>query len=136
MTSGTPDRLDRIEALLERVAVQQARNTDEIANFRQAMGESFRDTFDLIGVMAQQVEQNTGRVEQLEQERQETSQRFENLLGDARADRERQQLRHEQWLQQVQADRESNAGQFQAALELIRTLFLEVQRIWQRINSA
>ncbi len=41
---GTPSRLDRIEATLDRVAIQQSANTQAIANLTQEMRELTSNT--------------------------------------------------------------------------------------------
>ncbi|MGD1930821.1 MAG: hypothetical protein ACFB12_18115 [Leptolyngbyaceae cyanobacterium] len=58
------------------------------------------------------------------QQQQETDQRFNNLLEDARADR-----------QQAERDRALTESEHRAFRETFQTLLAEVARIWQRLAS-
>lgn len=115
MTNGT-DRLDRIEAILVSVAERQdrfqtqmeesdRRLRESIAATNEQLSTSITDTVAMIGTLA----------EQQEQRHNETDQRFNNLLADSRADRQRNEQEH------------------QAFRETFQTLLGEIRAIWQRL---
>lgn len=111
------ERLDRIEEILAAVAVQQQANTAEIATLaqqqseaQQDLRESISDVVAMIGDLAQHSEVSRQRHE-------ETDQRFNNLLNDARADRQLNQDEH------------------RAFRETFQTLLAQISRLWQRVTG-
>jgi chromosome segregation ATPase len=132
MANGT-DRLDRIEAILADVAESQRRtqqaqevNTGAIAGLRRSVQEvntSIGETNQqLRESIADIVELLTTLAEQQGQRHDEADQRFNNLLEDARADRQRSEER---------AD--ANEREHQAFRESFQSLLAEIRAIWQRL---
>ena len=77
--------------------------------------ESINDVVSMIGTLAEQQAE-------LREQQAETDQRFENLLNDARADR-----------QQQERNRVLNENEHLAFRETVQTLLAEIARIWQRL---
>lgn len=145
------DRLDRIEAILERVAAQQESFREDLAGtkaiadsnaravqaWEQRINDSEAESQEIatsiganvnhrIDVLAEALqglirERRDDWSEWREQQAQvntESSQRFNNLLEDARADRKRNEAEH------------------QAFRESFQTLLGEIRSIWQRLNAS
>ena len=104
------DRLARIEALVESnaLAIAAMREREEAAN--QRLRESINDVIQMIGDLAEQ--------------QQETDQRFNNLLAEARADRNRED-----------AARQENRQEHREFRAFMRQTLQELRQIWQRIAS-
>lgn len=120
------ERLDRVETILASVAEQQQVNTTAISTLTEQQNqaqmelrESINDVVAMIGNLAQQQEQRSEESRQRDEEsrrrHEETEQRFNNLLADARA------------------DRQLNESEHRAFRETFQTLLAEISRIWRRI---
>lgn len=154
MTNGTADRLDRIEALLEHLALQQAQslqqfeevkkitesnaraveaNSSAISQMRQSQqeaSEQFRQELREADERSRRrLEETTADVVSmiidLGQQQSQTDQRFANLLQDARADR-----------QAYEVARQANEREHSAFREAMQTLLTEIARIWQRLQAS
>jgi hypothetical protein len=141
------DRLDRIETILAAVAESQAR-TQQIAEQNAA---GLRETRQIADSNARAIEawssriaegeqQTQGRLEvaiadtvtmiaDLGRQQQETDQRFEVFLQEARVDRAEMRSAREQWQEQTQA----NATEHRAFTQNIQVLLAEIARLWQRV---
>lgn len=130
-------RLSRIEAGLERtwqvcesnaraieawssriedgVAEAEEVGTSMAANTNQRMEEAIADTVQMIADLGRQ--------------QQETDQRFEVFLAEARADRAEMRAAREQWQLEAQA----NATEHRAFTQNIQVLLAEIARLWQRV---
>lgn len=172
MTNST-DRLDRIETLLERSLVQ---HTQEMAEIRAGLRET-RNISDSnarsIQAYDARIEEGIAEAEEvsssmsastntrmeaaitdtvqmianLGQQQQETDQRFNNLLAEARADRQRSEQLNAEHSQrfdvflaearadraEMQAAREANSTEHRAFTQNIQTLLAEIARLWQRL---
>ena len=158
LADSNAQAIGRTQAMLEATIEGIEQERVAIAEFRQAMANNFADTFNLLGPIVQQVQQTSDRTQALEAERQEWSQRFDNLLQDARADRQRMDQQHQEWMQRfdqqladMQTDRERNQLQHEAFLaqmderaaaneaehnafrQNIQMLLAEIARLWQRL---
>ncbi len=166
------DRLDRIEALLEVSFAQHHQEMEEIrAGLREtkAITESNARAIDAWSSRIGEAEEasrsrveNTDRrleaaiadtvamVADLGRQQQETDQRFEVFLQEARADRqridntlaERREMaqRFEVFLEDSRADRQSfdqsmaaNAAEHRAFTQNVQVLLAEIARLWQRV---
>ena len=108
-------RLDRIEALLERTAEQQARHGDEIDTLLGAIAQTDR-----------QVRDTGNRVDALVVKIDESNQRFETLRDEARADRLETRALWNDAVIQMQNDREESSRRFDAQQEVIQRLLIEL----------
>lgn len=170
MTNSTPSepRLDRLEALAETTLLAIQQQSQQISELHNTLAEESQQISELRNTVTQQ----SGQVTELREgiadvvlmiseqaERQdarhaESEQRFENLLQDARADRQRADTRHaesmqriDQALEDAKADRQRidealargdrdraiNENEHRAFRETFQTLLAEVARIWQRL---
>lgn len=109
------ERLDRIEALLERTAEQQARHVDEIDTLLGAIAQTDR-----------QVRDTGNRVDALVVKIDESNQRFETLRNEARADRLETRALWNDAVVQMQNDREESSRRFDAQQEVIQRLLIEL----------
>ncbi|PSN20830.1 hypothetical protein C7271_00085 [filamentous cyanobacterium CCP5] len=89
--------LGETRAMLETTLYGIEQERMAIAEFRQAMADNFADTYDLLQNITRQVQQNTDHAQVLQAEQQEWSQRFDNLLQDARADRQEMRESRAAW---------------------------------------
>lgn len=140
----------------ERTQTQQAQNTVAIAELRQGLSETRQicdrnarnlevmqsridGSFDLHERMMQIAledrqqwrEQRQGLIErygEIADEQDDTRQSIQNLLEDARADRQAFQA-------QQQAARVANEREHQAFREIVRSMLTEIAQIWQRLAS-
>jgi len=149
--AASTQRLDRIEAGLEatqaglsrteRIVESNARaieawssriedgmaEAEEIssamaANTNRRMEEAITDTVQMIANLGQQ--------------QQETDQRFNNLLEEARADRQEARAdrqRIDEALAKADRDRALNESEHRAFRETFQTLLAEIARLWQRV---
>ncbi|MEA5448528.1 hypothetical protein VB780_08125 [Leptolyngbya sp. CCNP1308] len=170
------DRLDRVEALLATVAESQARTqiiveqnaaglreTRAIADSNARAIEAWSSHIDEGIAEAEEVSSsmaaNTNRrmeaaitdtvqmIANLGQQQQETDQRFNTLLAEARADRQRSEQLNAEHSQrfdvflaearadraEMQAAREANSTEHRAFTQNIQTLLAEIARLWQRL---
>ena len=175
MTQST-DRLDRIEALLATVAESQARTqiiveqnaaglretraiTESNARAIEAWGDRIEEGIaEAEEVTSQMVVSSSLRLEEaiattvqvvanLGQQQQETDQRFNTLLEEARADRQRSEQRNAEHSQrfdvflaearadrtEMRAAREANSAEHRAFTQNIQNLLAEIARLWQRV---
>jgi hypothetical protein len=177
------DRLDRIEALLATVAESNAASTQRLdrieagpdrtekivesnaraieawggrieegiaeaeevssamaANTNRRMEDAIADTVQMIADMGRQQQETDQRFEvflaearadrqRSEQLNAEHSQRFETFLQDARADRQR----IDEALARADRDRALNESEHRAFRETFQTLLAEIARLWQRV---
>jgi chromosome segregation ATPase len=157
MTQST-DRLDRIEALLATVAESNAASTQRLdrievgldrtekiveSNARaiEAWSSRLEDGMAEAEEISSAMAANTNRrmeeaitdtvqmIANLGQQQQETDQRFNNLLEEARADRQR----IDEVLAKADRDRALNESEHRAFRETFQTLLAEVARLWQRV---
>jgi hypothetical protein len=159
------DRLDRIEAILATVAESQARTEANLARTEKIV-ESNARAIETWGGRISEVEEannsvatSTNRrmeeaiadtvqmIAEMGRQQQETDQRFEVFLAEARADRQRsEQLnaehsqRFEVFLEDARADRQrfdqtmaANATEHRAFTQNIQVLLAEIARLWQRV---
>jgi DNA anti-recombination protein RmuC len=151
------DRLDRIESVLAtvaesqaRTAAQQERNTEAISRLEHSIETGFAESRRNLETSINDVVEMIGG---LAERQAETDQRFENLLAEARADRQRMDQRHQEWMQrfdeqkaesdrrfdeqlaEMREAREANATEHRAFTQIIQTLLAEVSRIWQRLSA-
>ena len=109
-----------------------------VVGFGQRIEEGIGNLLVIVGNIARQQEA-------LAHQQQETDQRFNNLLAEARADRQQAQADREQAQadrEQAQADREqwqlqaqANETEHRAFRQNIQVLLAEIARLWQRIAS-
>jgi chromosome segregation ATPase len=90
------------------IAAAEEVSTSMSANTNRRMEEAITDTVAMIADLGRQ--------------QQETDQRFNNLLEDARADRE-----------EARQQREANATEHRAFTQNIQVLLAEISRLWQRL---
>ena len=138
-------RLDRLEALAETVLLAIQQQGTQIADLRESIAQQGTQITDLGESIAQQGTQITEvsggiaevvamlseQAEQQDARQAESDQRFENLLQDARADRQR----IDEALARGDRDRALNESEHRAFRETFQTLLAEVARIWQRLAS-
>lgn len=119
-SSSPESRLDRLEALAETTLLAIQQESQQIAELRNTVtrqGEDIRqqnsglrdgisDVVAMISDLAEQQAQTDFRIEALRQQQQETDQRFNNVLADARADRQRAEESIQAFTQQAEADRQ------------------------------
>lgn len=155
------ERLDRIEALLERTGELVASNARSIESWSSRIEEGLAETEEiatqtrqdlseridsLVGVLSELLAGQRERIELLEERQNETDQRFNTLLEDARADRQRADARFRTLQEEAQADRQRADQQHtdlleilnsanQATSETFQTMFLEITRLWMRVNA-
>jgi len=159
--TNTPSesRLDRLEALAETVllAIQQqstqitdlggsiaqqgtqitdlgesiAQQGTQIADLRESIAQQGAQITEVSGGIAEVVAMLSEQAEQQDARQAESDQRFENLLQDARADRQR----IDEALARGDRDRALNESEHRAFRETFQTLLAEVARIWQRLAS-
>jgi len=91
------------------------------ANTNRRMEDAITDPVQLVGNLANQFNQDRQRFDQLHEE---YSQRFNNLLEEARTDR-----------QAMQEAREANDAEHRAFTQNVQVLLAEISRIWQRLVS-
>ena len=131
------DRLDRIEAILEANA-QQLVETRQIADSNaraiEAWGSRIEEGIAEAGEVSSSMAANTNRrmeeaiadtvgmIANLGRQQQETDQRFEVFLAEARADRA-----------EMRAAREANSTEHRAFTQNIQVLLAEIARLWQRV---
>lgn len=135
--AASTQRLDRIEAGLERtwqvcesnaraveawggrmeegIAEAEEVSSSMAANTNRRMEEAITDTVQMMA--------NLGR------QQQDTDQRFEIYLAEARADRAEMRAAREQWQLEAQA----NATEHRAFTQNIQVLLAEIARLWQRV---
>ena len=116
------ERLDRVEYLLTALTERQDRFQAQLeAAWQQQdagqveLRESINDVVSMIGSLAEQQEATDQRTEAVRQQQAETDQWFENLLNDARVDRQLNEQEH------------------RAFRETFQTLLAEISRIWRRL---
>ena len=113
LADSNAQAIGRAQSLLETTIHGIERERAAIAEFRQVMADNFGDTYQILDGIVRQVEQNTAHAQALQAEQEEWSQRFDNLLNDARADRQRMDERQREWndrfdnlLEDARADRQ------------------------------
>ena len=157
MTEAVMEELATIRSILNQTAQQQAENTAAIGELRQltqsnarsleAMQSRIDGSFDLHERMMQialedrqQWREQRQRLSelygQIADEQEDTRQSIQNLLEDARADRNEARLERER----LDADRQrweqsfaENRREHQAFRESFQVLLTEIARIWQRL---
>lgn len=121
------------QRLEESIANAEATNRSTAAHTNQQLEEAITDTVQMIADLGRQ--------------QQETDQRFEVFLAEARADRQRiEELRSESsqrfetCLQEARSDRQrfdqsmaANAAEHRAFTQNIQVLLAEIARLWQRV---
>ncbi len=166
------DRLDRIEALLEASLSQHNREMAEIraglretkaiteSNARaiEAWSSRITDSEDASRAMATSTDQRletaiadtVAMIADMGRQQQETDQRFEIFLQEARSDRQRMDTalaeqremaqRFEVFLQDSRADRQrfdqamaANATEHRAFTQNVQVLLAEIARLWQQV---
>lgn len=159
------DRLDRVEALLATVAESQARTQiiveQNAAGLREtrAITESNARAIEAWGSRIEEVQVDTEeatsstradldvRIEdnahnqgidrvRFDQLHEEHSQRFNNLLEEARADRQRIDgalTKIDEALTRADRDRALNESEHRAFRETFQTMLAEIARLWQRV---
>ncbi|MEA5449646.1 hypothetical protein VB780_13760 [Leptolyngbya sp. CCNP1308] len=131
------DRLDRMEALLAST-IEGLSRTEKIveSNARaiEAWGDRIEDGIAEAEEVSSSMAANTNRrmeeaitdtvqmIANLGQQQQETDQRFEVFLAEARADRA-----------EMRAAREANSTEHRAFTQNIQVLLAEIARLWQRV---
>jgi rubrerythrin len=105
------ERLDRIEAILERTAEKQERHADEIDTLLGAVSTTEVAVNNLVAELA------------------ETNQRFENLRQDAIADRQETAQKFNDAIAQMNTDREENRKSFDDTLTRIDAQQEVIQRL-------
>lgn len=162
------DRLDRVEALLARVAESNAASAERLdrieaglasieaglASTEQLVAQNaagLRETRAIADSNARAIQAWDARITEGDQrtqtqleasiadtvamiadmgrQQQETDQRFEVFLAEARADREEMRAAREQWQLEAQA----NATEHRAFTQNVQVLLAEIARLWQRI---
>lgn len=141
------DRLDRIEAILASVAESQSRaeqrneEVDRRLTRIERVAESNARAIEAWSSrIADGEQQAQGRLEaaiadtvamiaDLGRQQQDTDQRFEVFLQEARADRAEMRAVREQWQEQAQA----NTTEHRAFTQNIQVLLAEIARLWQRV---
>jgi rubrerythrin len=123
------DRLDRIEALLERTAQQQAAHAEAFSRIQEQQSanteaisrlqEQQSTTDDIIRASIADVVE---MISDLGRQQQETDQRFNTLLADSRADRLR-----------ADAEAQENRREHREFRTFMRDTIQELRRVWQRI---
>ncbi len=145
------DRLDRVEALLATVAESQARTqiiveqnaaglretraiSDSNARAIEAWSSRIEDGIAEVEEVSSSMAANINRrmeeaitdtvsmIANLGRQQQETDQRFEVFLAEARADRA-----------EMRAAREANSTEHRAFTQNIQVLLAEIARLWQRV---
>ena len=138
------DRLDRIEALLAENAQQLVETRQLVEGTRQitesnaraieAWGsrieEGIAEAEEVSSSMAantnrrmeEAIADTVGMIANLGRQQQETDQRFEVFLAEARADRA-----------EMRAAREANSTEHRAFTQNIQVLLAEIARLWQRV---
>jgi hypothetical protein len=152
-SNGSESRLDRLEALADTVLLAVQQQNGQIGTLREsiaAQGGQIREQGgqidDLRAGIAEVVAMLSEQAEQQEARHAEADQRFENLLQDARADRqrmdefiERSDQRFENLLQDARADRqrmdefiERSDQRFENLLQDARTDRLRIDQLLER----
>lgn len=136
MTQST-DRLDRIEALLAATAEGLSRtekivesNARAIEAWSSRIEEGIAEAEEVSSSMAantnrrmeEAITDTVQMIANLGQQQQETDQRFEVFLAEARADRA-----------EMRAAREANSTEHRAFTQNIQVLLAEIARLWQRV---
>lgn len=138
------DRLDRMEALLATTIEGLARTeanlartekiTESNARAIEAWGERIEEGIAEAEEVSSSMSTNTNRrmeeaitdtvqmIADMGRQQQETDQRFEVFLAEARADRA-----------EMRAAREANATEHRAFTQNIQVLLAEIARLWQRV---
>ena len=131
------DRLDRIEAILEdnaRQLVETRQIADSNARAIEAWGGRIEEGIAEAEEVSSSMAANTNRrmeeavadtvqmIANLGRQQQETDQRFEVFLAEARADRA-----------EMRAAREANSTEHRAFTQNIQVLLAEIARLWQRV---
>lgn len=145
------DRLDRIETLLTTVAESQVASTQRLDRIEAGLSrtekivesnaraiEAWGNRIDEVQIETEEATSSTRadlavRIEdnahnqgidrvRFDQLHEEHTQRFNNLLEEARADRA-----------EMRAAREANATEHRAFTQNIQTLLAEIARLWQRV---
>ena len=110
------ERLDRIEASLERSEQRAVKRDEDIDTLLGAIAQTDRQVQDLRGESA------------------DAKQRFEVLRAEAQNDREESRRRFDAVIAQANADREESRRRFDAQQENIQRLFVELINV-SRDNS-
>jgi rubrerythrin len=111
------ERLDRIEAILERTATQQERHAEEIDTLLGAVSSNEVAARNLIAEMAK----TTAEMAETNAAVTESNQRFENLRQDAIADRQETARKFNDAVAQMNTDRAENAKRFDDAVTQMDT---------------
>jgi hypothetical protein len=115
-------RLDRVESVLAATADRLAR-AEQVAESNARAIEAWSGRIDNAGNRLESAISDTvGMIADLGRQQQETDQRFEVFLAEARADRQR--------LDQTMA---ANATEHRAFTQNIQVLLAEIARLWQRV---
>jgi chromosome segregation ATPase len=123
-------RLDRLEALAETVLLAIQQQGTQIADLRESIAQQGAQITEVSGGIAEVVAMLSEQAEQQDARQAESDQRFENLLQDARADRQR----IDEALARGDRDRALNESEHRAFRETFQTLLAEVARIWQQLK--
>ncbi|HEY9736969.1 MAG TPA: hypothetical protein V6D06_11820 [Trichocoleus sp.] len=130
----------------EGIADAEEVSTSMAASTNEQLSSSITDTVAMISDLGRQQAETDQRFNILleearadrrewRQHREESSQQFNTLIEEARADRQEWRQKFDEQVAVMQSDRQSNANQFEAALELIRGLFLEIQELWREFRA-
>lgn len=153
------DRLDRMEALLattieglartEANLVRTEKITESNARAIEAWSSRIEDGIAESEEVSSSMAANTNRrmeeaitdtvqmIANLGQQQQETDQRFNNLLEEARADRQEARAdrqRIDEALSRADRDRALNESEHRAFRETFQTMLAEIARLWQRVG--
>lgn len=128
--TASTQRLDRIEALQDRTMQIVESNARAIEawgdRIEEGMAEAEEVTSSMVASSSLRLEEAIAATVQLVanlgQQQQETDQRFNTLLAEARADRA-----------EMRAAREANTTEHRAFTQNIQVLLAEIARLWQRV---
>lgn len=139
--AASTQRLDRIEAGLDRTEKIVDSNARAIEAWSSRIEEGIAEAEEVSSSMSantnQRMEQaiadTVQMIANLSQQQQETDQRFNNLLEEARADRQRAEQRDREWQQRFDQAQAANATEHRAFTQNVQVLLAEIARLWQRV---
>jgi len=123
MTNSTDDRLSRIEAIIEA-------NATAIAQLQQTMDSGFEQTRQRTAELQQTMDSGFEQTRQvIEREATEAI----SLISGLAEHQEETDIRFNNLLQEARADRQRNENEHQAFRESFQNMLAEIARIWQRL---
>ncbi len=117
------ERLDRIEAILESTAQQQAATDAKLDRAAEQQAKNSDDIETLLGAVSTNdvaVRQNTANVDRLIVKIDESNQRFDIQRGEAQADRQETRRLFNDAITQMERDRTESRNRFEAMLTELR----------------